>query len=308
MLTPEYAQVGDTVTITLSITDASPIAATTLTIDDADVPLTGNVGTYVTTATGFFTIEATAMGDFGNTGSATAILGVSDGTDTTPPTVDLHDDVKLQFVELASDLYDIIGSVTDDSSDVRYILQAKHKGCGAWETFAEGTSANPLPGGGPSSGMLGVGFLDETLTTFDPTSHRNGVYEVRLQAEDMAGNSAEVTGCLLVDGRFKAGQAAIGGIDFNIPQLGYPLLAGRVYDSRNACEGGFGSGWAMPHEPSNMHAEFTYDPSANWGEDVRGGLMQTYYLISYDRKILVLRIGEGVFKFRMWEWPSNQRH
>ncbi|MCP4387830.1 MAG: RHS repeat protein, partial [Gammaproteobacteria bacterium] len=103
----------------------------------------------------------------------------------------------------------------------------------------------------------------------------------------------------------KVGQASIGGIDFNIPELGFPLLAGRVYDSRNTCEGGFGGGWSMPHEPSNVQAEFTYEPSEGWGEDARGGLWTTYYLISYSRKVFALRIGDGVFKFRMEVNPKT---
>ena len=140
----------------------------------------------------------------------------------------------------------------------------------------------------------------------DPTIHRNGIYEVRLWAEDPAGNEATVEGCLLVDGSFKAGQAAIGGIDFNIPQLGYPLLIGRVYDSRNTCEGGFGDGWSMPHEASNIQTDFTYDPAQGWGEDARGTFFTTYYLISHYRKVLVLRLGDGaVFTFKMDVNPKS---
>ena len=138
-----------------------------------------------------------------------------------------------------------------------------------------------------------------------PTTHRNGIYELRLSAEDTSGHSAEVFGCLLVDGRFKVGQSSIGGIDFNIPQLGYPLLAGRVYDSRNLDGGSFGPGWGLPHEGSNVQAEFTYEPSEGWGEDVQGGLFSTYILVPRSRKVLALRLGEGVFKFRMEVTPKT---
>ena len=89
------------------------------------------------------------------------------------------------------------------------------------------------------------------------------------------------------------------------PQLGYPLLAGRVYDSRNLDGGSFGPGWSLPHEGSNVQAEFTYEPSEGWGEDVQGGLFSTYILVSYSRKVLALRLGEGVFKFRMEVTPKT---
>ena len=153
--------------------------------------------------------------------------------------------------------------------------------------------------------MVSTGFLDAILATFDPTTHRNGIYEIRLSAEDTAGHSAEVSGCLLVDGRFKVGQSSIGGIDFTIPQLGYPLLAGRVYDSRNLDGGSFGPGWSLPHEGSNVQAEFSYEPSEGWGEDVQGGLFSTYVLVPHSRKVLALRLGEGVFKFRMEVTPKT---
>jgi hypothetical protein len=65
----------------------------------------------------------------------------------------------------------------------------------------------------------------------------------------------------LLDGRFKVGQASIGDMDVNIPELGYPLLVGRVYDSRNRRDGSFGPGWSLPHEAANVQAEYTYSPS-----------------------------------------------
>ncbi|PID55694.1 hypothetical protein CSB45_14775 [candidate division KSB3 bacterium] len=68
-------------------------------------------------------------------------------------------------------------------------------------------------------------------------------------------------------------------IDFNIPELGYPLLLGRVYDSRNRHDGSFGTGWSLPHE--------------GWGEEARGSFLRTYYVILRTRKVLALRLGDG---------------
>ena len=287
-VSPEFAQLGETITIQIEIADTSAIDAISLDINGESVPVENGQASYTTQETGFFTVTASATDAAGNSGSGSAVFSVSDGTDTTAPQVDLHDDVEFECVEIAADLYDISGSVTDDG-EAHYQLQSREKGTQTWETLAEGTTSS----------------LNGVLATFDPTTHRNGIHEIRLSAEDTAGHSAEVTGCLLVDGRFKVGQSSIGGIDFNIPQLGYPLLAGRVYDSRNLDGGSFGPGWSLPHEGSNVQAEYTYEPSEGWGEDVQGGMFSTYILVSYSRKVLVLRLGEGVFKFKMEVTPKT---
>ena len=84
------------------------------------------------------------------------------------------------------------------------------------------------------------------------------------------------------------------------------MLTGRVYDSRNRDGGGFGPGWSMPHEPSNIQTDFTYPPAKGWGEDVKGAPFTTYYLISSYRKVVVLRLGDGaVFKFKMDVNPKS---
>jgi hypothetical protein len=93
---------------------------------------------------------------------------------------------------------------------------------------------------------------------------------------------------------FQVGQASIGDMDVKIPELGFPLLVGRVYDSRNRHDGSFGPGWSLPHEAANVQAEYTYSPSEGWGEEARGSFLKTYYVISRTRKVLVLRLGDGV--------------
>ena len=287
-VSPEFAQVGEDISIQIEISDKSAIDDITLDVNGVNVPVENGQATYTTQDTGFLTVTVSATDSAGNTGTGSAVFGVSDGADTSAPDVDLHDDVEFECVEIAADLYDISGSVSDDS-EVYYQLQSREKGTQTWETLAEGTTS----------------ALDGVLATFDPTTHRNGIYELRLRADDTAGHIAEVFGCLLVDGRFKVGQSSIGGIDFNIPQLGYPLLAGRFYDSRNLDGGSFGPGWSLPHEGSNVQAEFTYEPSEGWGEDVQGGLFSTYILVPRSRKVLALRLGEQVFKFRMEVNPKT---
>jgi len=278
---PQQVQPGDPVSIQITISDASPIESVTVTINGVPLTLSDNQASYTAPANDFYTVVAQATDSAGNTGTGQTVFRAFEGSDNTAPVVDLHDDVELNCVELKADLYDIEGSVTDDH-DVYYKLLTREKGVSVWETLAEGTD----------SGISG------TLATFDPTIYRNGIHELRLWAQDLAGNEAFVDGCVLLDGHFKVGQASIGGIDVNIPELGYPLLVGRVYDSRNRRDGSFGPGWSLPYEAANVQAEYTYSPSEGWGEEARGSFLKTYYVISGTRKVLVFRLGDGaVFKF-----------
>ena len=227
--TPQQVQPGDPVNIQLTISDASPVESVTVTINGAPLTLSGNQASYTAPANDFYTVVAQATDSAGNTGAGQTTFRAFDGSDDTPPVVDLHDDVELNCVELKANLYDIVGSVSDPhtplpggagggSGAVYYRLLTREKGVSLWETLAEGV-ISPLEGG---QGGVPVS------ATFDPTIYRNGIHELRLWAQDLAGNEAFVDGCLLLDGRFKVGQASIGGIDVNIPELGFPLLVGRV--------------------------------------------------------------------------------
>ena len=305
--TAQQVQPGDPVTIQITISDASPVETVAVTINGVPLTLSDNQASYTVPANDFYTVVAQATDSAGNTGTGQTTFRAFDGSDDTPPVVDLHDDVELNCVELKADLYDIVGSVSDPhtplpggagggSGAVYYQLLTREKGVSVWDTLVEGVFS-PLEGG---QGGVPVS------TTFDPTIYRNGIHELRLWAQDLAGNEAFVDGCLLLDGRFKVGQASIGGIDVNIPELGFPLLVGRVYDSRNRYDGSFGPGWSLPHEAANVQAEYTYAPSEGWGEEARGSFLTTYYIISQTRKVLAVRLGDGaVFTFRLDLSPKS---
>lgn len=293
--TPQRVQPGDPVSIQISISDASPIESVSVTINGVPLTLSDNQASYTVPANDFYTVVAQATDSAGNTGTGQTVFRAFDGSDDTPPVVDLADAVEFQCRELAADQYNLTGSV-QDVHPVHYTLLTREKGVSSWDTLAEGV-ISPLEGG---QGGVPVS------AAFDPTIYRNGIHELRLWAQDLAGNEAFVDGCLLLDGRFKVGQASIGGMDVNIPELGFPLLVGRVYDNRSRRDGSFGPGWSLPHEAANVQAEYTYAPSEGWGEEARGSFLTTYYIISQTRKVLVLRLGDGaVFTFRMELSPKS---
>ncbi len=74
---------------------------------------------------------------------------------------------------------------------------------------------SPLPAGTPvTNGVLGK---------LDPTTMRNGLYDIKLTAEDGSGNWASVTTIYQIDGEMKVGAFTISFNDLTIPMAGIPI-------------------------------------------------------------------------------------
>lgn len=147
-----------------------------------------------------------------NEGLATPEFRVLTTGDTTLPTVavSLPDDGA--EVTLPTD---IIGTA-DDADLLRYVLELSEAGKNDFRVFA--------------SGMTPV--INWVLGQFDPTLLLNGIYDVRLTAEDTSGNVASVTQSYEVDGGAKIGNFTLSFNDLTIPVSGIPITITRTYDSR----------------------------------------------------------------------------
>lgn len=95
---------------------------------------------------------------------------------------------------------------------------------------------------------LGTGNFpvdDAPLATFDPTLLLNGMYEIRLEAVDIAGMAVEQTIAVVVDGQMKVGNFRLEFTDLRLPLSGLDIEVVRVYDSRDKRHGDFGFGWTL---------------------------------------------------------------
>ncbi|MDZ4384162.1 MAG: RHS repeat-associated core domain-containing protein, partial [Nitrospirota bacterium] len=138
----------------------------------------------------------------------------------------------------------IVGSVTDLSL-IGYRLEMAPAG-GSFTVFATGTS--PV-----TNGVLGL--LDTTLLA-------NGMYEVRLVAEDSSGNISSLTRDLQISGQNKVGMFTISFMDLSVPVSGIPIQVTRTYDTRNRMiQGDFGMGWRL-----DVGASGTYQNNRQPGE------------------------------------------
>jgi len=171
---------------------------------------------------------------------------------------------------------------------VSYRLQSREKGASDWITFAEGTGAS-------FSGELGI---------FDPTVLRNGVHEIRLYAEDAAGNPASVVLPVIVDGQLKADYAGVTQEDMNVSG---PAAVSREYDSRLQGNGDFGPGWSLPS--SQVRAAAANAVGEGWTQiAVPGyfGLIPRYYIRETRRHTVVIRFSDtDILRFEPKVYPES---
>jgi RHS repeat-associated protein len=144
--------------------------------------------------------------------------------DDTPPTVAIDAPAETTVVTLATD---VIGTATD-AAFLRYTLARAPVNSAEVTTLASGTS--PVV-----AGVLG---------RLDPTLLENGLYRLRLTAEDVNGQVAVAEQVVQVNGA-KVGHARLSFLDLEVPVAGIPIRIVRTYDSRVTAQRDFGVGWSL---------------------------------------------------------------
>ncbi|MGR9106365.1 MAG: MopE-related protein [Gammaproteobacteria bacterium] len=155
-----------------------------------------------------------------NCNGADAVAG-----DDTPPTVSLvspDDDAEVMLPT------DLIGTADDDHL-LRYSLELARVGDSAFSRFATGTAR----------------VVDGVLGELDPTLLENGMYRVRLTAEDANGLTASTEKVVRITGEAKIGVLVFSFVDLSIPVSGIPVTLIRSYDSRVKTREDFGVGWRL---------------------------------------------------------------
>ncbi len=106
------------------------------------------------------------------------------------------------------------------------------------------------PSGEPDATFveLGTGNVPGTglnLGPFDPTMLLNGMYDLRLEAVDFAGQIVEDVVTIVVDGEMKVGKFSLSFTDLVVPLSGLDIEVIRTYDSRDKVQRDFGFGWTL---------------------------------------------------------------
>jgi RHS repeat-associated protein len=236
------------VTVTASDNGAPPDVA--VTVNGDDLPLDGNgQATLPTDASGALRVVVTVTDAAGNVATQTVAVAVTDPSDTTPPVAALESPDDLAEVTY---LEDLVGTASDAENFFRYQLG-----------LARG-SDQPFT-------LLAQGFTPVTsgvLATLDPTLLENGIYRVRLVAEDVNGATAVAERAYRVDGEAKVGVLQLTFTDLTVPLAGIPISIDRTYDSRVKSREDFGVGWSLSIRRGSF--EHNRTPGLGWRLDSGG--------------------------------------
>jgi beta-lactam-binding protein with PASTA domain len=225
--TPTVTFVGETVTLQVTATEESGLVTPGLRVNGTPVTLVANgTATFTSATPGVFTAETTAIDAAGNTGFANTEFRFQTPGDATQPTVSITSSADGAELTMPTP---ITGSVSDETTLVRYVVEASPAGQDEFFRIASGTTA-------VTNGVLG---------TIDPTLLLNGLYDVRVVVEDASGNVTSALRTYEVDGQAKVGNFSISFEDLTIPVAGIPITITRTYDSRNKATGDFGVGWTL---------------------------------------------------------------
>ena len=234
-LSENPANVGDTVTITVSATDNVAVATLGLTVAGQPLSLDAHgSATYTASAIGRVAIIGTATDAAGNVGTQENDLVVRDPNDHTPPTVSF---TIGNGAPITSPI-DVTGTASDPNL-IGYTLEAIPVAGGPSQTIFTGTS--PVVNG--------------TLGVFDPSLLPNDSYIVRLTATDANGNAASVDAAAPVDvaGNLKLGNFTLSFNDLTVPVAGIPITVTRTYDTLNVGSSGeFGPGWRLEFRDTDL--------------------------------------------------------
>ena len=145
--------------------------------------------------------------------------------DATPPTATLVTPDDLAEITMPTDILGTVG----DSNLLRYTVQMAEVDATTFTTIGSGTAA-------VTAGVVG---------RLDPTLLENGLYRVRLVAEDVNGQTAVDERVYRVTGEMKVGVTRLSFTDLRVPVSGIPISVERHYDSRVKTGRDFGIGWTL---------------------------------------------------------------
>ena len=166
------------------------------------------------------------------------------------------------------------GTVADDGLDY-YRLEYAKVGTGQWIPIV--TGHHPVE--------------DGDLGYFDPTLLKNGIYEVRLAAVDLNGNSSAVHLTTMVEGQLKAGINQMTFTDLQTPVSGIDITVNRTYNSGDRSVKDFGHGWSVAVH--DVCVDENRRPGDDWYEVNTGSMIHNWEIQSDQAHFVAVTFPDG---------------
>ncbi|NIS81748.1 MAG: hypothetical protein GTO14_16420 [Anaerolineales bacterium] len=183
---------------------------------------------------------------------------------------------------------DVLATITSTTTS-DWILEYTFKDEATWIPFASGDTS----------------VSGDVQGSFDPTLLLNGIYEIRLTATDLFGQSSSVSVNVVVAGDMKVGHFTLSYFDLNIPVAGIPIQIIRTYDSRDKRTGDFGVGWTLDIKDVRLQENDVI--GIRWRQTVSGGIFPTYCIEPTASHVVSITLPSGsVHKFEPTVNPQCQ--
>lgn len=270
---PIAVAIGGSVTLTVTATDDTGVAGTSLSINGTVIPLDASgVATYTPPVIGDYTAVALAWDYTGNEDTETVVFrAVDPAGDVTPPVVGI--DSPAADSELTEPTA-IVGTVTDDTL-VQYTLAYSPVGESNFINFASGTTA----------------VTNDVLGTLDTTLLLNDLYQIRLTAVDVNGRTSSTTFVYRVTEDLKVGNFTITLQDLSIPVVGMPITINRTYDSRDKAKHDFGIGWSLDIQTVKIKKNRIL--GEGWYQSSSGGFIPTWCITPNGEHYVSITLPNG---------------
>ncbi|MFQ5593658.1 MAG: RHS repeat-associated core domain-containing protein [Anaerolineae bacterium] len=208
-----------------------------------------------------------------STPTATPTLPPAEGD---PPTAEITSPADGSEV---TDFVDIVGTADDPDGDlVEYRLQYRPVGTtGTVSAAQRRLRAVALQQADAEWTTIAAGnapVVNDVLGRLDPTLLLNGMFEIRLVAEDSEGQQTIASLHLVISGHQKIGHFTLSFTDLAIPVAGLDITVIRSYDSRDKHVGDFGVGWTM--QLTSVELAESGVAGEDWEETTTGGFFPSY--------------------------------
>lgn len=272
LIEPGTVDVGDTVTIQARVSGGVPPRSTRLYIDSELQTLDANRQlVLVARQPGRYDVYVEVVDEF-ERASGFGHFRVRDSEDVTPPTVAIEAPVDGSVI---TEPVDIIGTVSDLNL-VEYRLRIAPARTAQFSVIAVGNHE-------VSSGVLG---------RFDPSTLRNGLYDVELVAVDLGGHESWVKTTYEVAGNLKTGHFSVSFDDLTVPLAGLPITVTRTYDSRDRAQSlDFGYGWSIGFRSLRLQENLA--AGRGWQINNYGGTFGQRCVESNGDRIVTITMPDG---------------
>lgn len=151
------------------------------------------------------------------------------------------------------------------------------------------------------------GVQNGQLATFDPTVLLNGIYYIRLRANDISGSFAVTQPVAVVlTKNQKIGNFTVSFNDLTVPLPGVPIQIVRTYDSRMKSPGDFSYGWTL--DLRSVRASANIIQGTQWSGTITGTLLPNYCIQATKAHVVSVVLPDGTtHRFQPTLTPTCQQ-